>query len=86
MLCTCALAHVHLPGYMNETAELPLPHELVLCLRRHLWQLLTVGICVTVAYEAVSCTEMYAVRSCECEMNNEQTKGVGAGTSVNKEY
>jgi len=45
----------------------------------------TVGICITVAYEAVSCAEMYAVRVCECQMNNEQPKAVGAGTSVNKE-
>jgi len=36
-------------------------------------------------YEVVSCGQMYAVRSCEWEMNNEQLKFVGAGTSVNTE-
>jgi len=46
----------------------------------------TVGICITKGYEAVSCAEMYAVRRCECYMNNEQPKAVDAGTSVNKEY
>ena len=38
------------------------------------------------AYEVVSCDQMYAVGSCECTMNNEQPKVVGAGTSVNTEY
>jgi len=49
-------------------------------------QVFTVGICITKAYEAVSYAEMYAVRGCECRMNNEQPNVVGAGTSVNKEY
>ena len=29
---------------------------------------------------------MFAVRGCECQMNNEQPKVVGAGSSLNKEY
>jgi len=37
------------------------------------------------AYEVVSCGQMYAVRGCECKMNNEQPKVVGIGNSV-KEY
>ena len=35
-----------------------------------------VGICITEAYEVVSCAQMYAVRCCECQMNNEQPKVV----------
>ena len=38
------------------------------------------------AYGAASCAQMYAVHGCECQMNNEQTKAVGAGTAVNKVY
>ena len=53
---------------------------------------LSLSICdLMFAYEAVSCGQMYAVRCCECKMNNEQPKVVGAGTkscgvrtSVNK--
>ena len=60
-------AHVHLPGYMNETVELPLPHMnwFSVCDVSY-GQVFTVGICITKAYEAVSCAEMYAVRGCEC--------------------
>ena len=32
------------------------------------------------AYEVVSCGQMCAVRCCECWMNNERPKVVGAGT------
>jgi len=39
-------------------------------------QVFTVGICITKAYEAVRCAEMYAVRGCECQMNNAQPKVV----------
>jgi len=46
----------------------------------------TDSISITKANEVVCCAEMYAVRGCECQMNNEQPKIVGAGTSVNKEY
>jgi len=60
-------AHVHLLGCMNETAELPLPHMNwfsvcdVSC-----GQLFTDSICITKAYEVVSCGQMYAVCGCEC--------------------
>jgi hypothetical protein len=66
VVCTRVLAQVHLPGYMNENFELPYStYELILCLRCQLWQIFSVGICITVAYEAVSCVEMYAVRGCK---------------------
>ena len=76
MLCTRVLAHVLLPGYINVTVELPLNHmnRFFVCDVSY-GQVFFVGICITVACETVSCAEMY----------NEQTKAVGAGTSVNKE-
>jgi len=43
----------------------PSTYELVLCDVSY-GQVFTVGICVTKAYEVVSCAEMYAVRGCEC--------------------
>jgi len=59
-------AHVHLPGYVNANFELPLPHMNLFSVSDvSCRQVFTVGICITVAYEAVSFTEMYAVRGCE---------------------
>ena len=67
MLCTRALTYVVLPGYINMTVGLPLNHmnRFFICDVSY-GQVFTVGICVTVAYETVSCAEMYAVRGCEC--------------------
>ena len=43
-------AHVHFPGYMNETVELPLPHvNLISVCDVSYGQVFTVGICITVA-------------------------------------
>jgi len=52
---------------MNETVEFPLPHMnwFSVCDVSY-GQVFTDSICITKAHEAVSCTEMYAVRGCEC--------------------
>ena len=58
---------MHLPGYMDETAELPLSHMNwfsvcdVSC-----GQVFTDSICITKAYEVLSFAKMYTVCGCEC--------------------
>ena len=59
-------AHRHLSGYMDETAELLLSHVnwFSVCDVRS-GQVFTGSICITKAYEVVSCGQTYAVCSCE---------------------
>ena len=88
LVCTRALARL----YGWDCWVPPVTYELVLCDVK-CGQVFTDSICITKAWEAVSCGQVCAVRGCECQMNNEQPKVVvtgtqscGVGTSVNKEY
>ena len=55
-------------------------------IRRECWHLSLSIYDLMFAYWVVTCAQMYAVRGCECKINNEQPKVVGVGTSANKEY
>jgi len=58
-------AHVHLPGYMNETAELPLPHmNLFSVCDVSYGRVFTVAVCVTKAYASVWLFVEMFVNSC----------------------
>ena len=72
---------MHWPGYTDEIVEFPLSRMNWVCVCDvSCGQVFTDSISVTEVYEVGSCAQMHAVCGCECYMNSEQPKVVGAGT------